>query len=324
MRTASVAIYIAASCSCKIGKSQMPHTTNRRQFLFSTLAAGVGGAAAGARPCHAVEPVARTAGSSFKLSMAAYSYRDLLQGKTRKLAIEDFIDDCARFGLDGTELTSYYLTDKAPPDYYRQLKAAAFRRGLDVSGTAVGNDFCHPPGSQRDQEIASVKRWIEYADLMDAPVIRIFSGSAKDGQKVEDARRFAIEAIEDCCDHAGKYGVFLALENHGGLTAEADEMLAIVRAVKSPWFGVNVDTGNFNSIDVYGDLAKIAPYALNVQVKVAIHPAGKPREPSDFQRLAAILRSAGYRGYVVLEFEESGDPRQECGKYIEQLRAAFA
>jgi hypothetical protein len=61
-----------------------------------------------------------------------------------------------------------------------------------------------------------------------------------------------------------------------------------------------------------------------VQVKVAIHPAGQPRQPSDFARLAKILRTAGYRGYIVLEFEESGDPRTECKKYIEQIREAFA
>jgi sugar phosphate isomerase/epimerase len=302
----------------------MSHTIDRRSFVRSALAAAAGAATINVPHCRAIEPISRTAGAHFKFSMAAYSYRDLLQGKSKQLTIDDFIDDCAKFGLDGTELTSYYLEQNGPPEYFRQLKASAFRRGLDVSGTAVGNDFCHPPGPIRDKEIASVKRWIEYADLMDAPMIRIFSGSAKAGQSVDDARRLAIEAIEECCAYAGKYGVFLALENHGGLTDGADDMLAIVRGVKSPWFGVNVDTGNFHTADVYGDLAKIAPYALNVQVKVMIQPAGKPSEPSDFKRLAHILRSAGYRGYIVLEFEESGDPRQECPKYLDQIRPAFS
>ena len=124
---------------------------------------------------------------------------------------------------------------------------------------------------------------------MDAPVIRIFSGGVQKDQTAVEARRLAIEAIEECCDHAGKYGVYLALENHGGLTADADEMLSMVRNVKSPWFGVNMDTGNFRSADVYGDLEKLAPYSLNVQVKVVVHPAGQPGQPSDFGRLAGIL-----------------------------------
>lgn len=301
----------------------MSLATDRRSFIRASLTAAVGAAAINVPASRAIESIVRTAGSHFKFSMAAYSYRDLFKSKPEPLKIDDFLDDCAKFGLDGTELTSYYLPQDASPQYFRDLKASAFRRGLDVSGTAVGNDFCFPRGERRDQEIASVKRWIEFADMMDAPVIRIFSGMAKPGQNPEDARRLAIDAIDECCAHAGKYGVFLALENHGGLTAKADDMLAIVRGVTSDWFGVNMDTGNFRTADVYGDLAKIAPYAINVQVKIAIHPAGKPSESSDLRRIAEILRSAGYRGYIVLEFEEVGDPRQECQKYVRQIREAF-
>jgi sugar phosphate isomerase/epimerase len=299
--------------------------TNRRKFMLSSLASVAAGAAAfGTRDAQAIEPISRTSGSHFKFSLAAYSYRDLLEGKPPQLTLEDFIADCAEFGLDGTELTSYYFPDNASEDYFRHLKATAFRRGLDISGTAVGNDFCFPPGERRKREIDHVKRWVEYADLMDAPMIRIFSGGIKPDQSAAEARRLATEAIEECCAHAGKHGVYLALENHGGLTAEADEMLAIVRDVKSPWFGVNLDTGNFRSADVYGDLEKLAPYSLNVQVKVVVHPAGQPSQPTDFTRLATILRAAGYRGYIVLEFEEAGNPREECRKYIEKLREAFA
>jgi sugar phosphate isomerase/epimerase len=294
---------------------------DRRSFLLSAVA---GTAAFSQTSAHAIGPIARTGGHTFKLSMAAYSYRDLLQAKPPKLTLIDFIDDCAKFGLDGTELTSYYMPQQPAAEYLRQLKSEAFRRGLDVSGTAVGNDFCFPPGEVHDRQIASVKRWIEYADMMDAPVIRIFAGTAKPEVSSDDSRRLAVEAIEECCRHAAKYGVFLALENHGGITAEADDVLDIVRAVESPWFGVNLDTGNFHTADVYGDLARLAPYSLNVQVKVSIQPAGKQSQPTDFARLAKILRDAGYRGYIVLEFEERGDPRTECRRYIEQMREAFS
>ena len=293
----------------------------RRGFLASAL---TGAAALLPTTSRAIEPIARTPGHHFKLSLAAYSYRELLQGNPPRLTLIDFIDDCARFGLDATELTSYYFPAAPTEEYLRQLKGEAFRRGLDVSGTAVGNDFCLPPGERRDRQIAHVKRWIEYADMMDAPVIRIFAGNAKPGLAAKEARRSAVEAIEECCRHAAKYGVFLALENHGGITAQVDDMLAIVREVDSPWFGVNLDTGNFHTADVYGDLAKLAPYAINVQVKVAIRPAGQSKEPFDFKRLATILQTVGYRGYVVLEYEENGDPREECRTYIEKMREVFA
>jgi hypothetical protein len=50
----------------------------------------------------------------------------------------------------------------------------------------------------------------------------------------------------------------------------------------------------------------------------------KKKEPADFKRLAKILREAHYRGYVVLEYEEAGDVRAECEKYLKELREAFA
>ncbi len=271
-----------------------------------------------------MEPIPRVAGHHFKLSLAAYSYRELLQADPPQMSMLDFLDECERLGLDGAELTSYYFPAELNGEYLRRLKGDAFRRGLDVSGTAIRNDFCLPPGERRDGEIAHVKRWIEYADMMDAPVIRIFAGAAQPGQSFAEASKLAAAAIEECCRHAAKYGVFLALENHGGITANVDEMLTIVRAVESPWFGVNMDTGNFYSADVYGDLAKLAPYAINVQVKVLIKPEGQDVQPADLGRLARMLRTANYRGYVVLELETDGDAREECEKYVNELRAAIA
>jgi sugar phosphate isomerase/epimerase len=295
---------------------------SRRQFLAGMTAAA-GYAAWHARPASAIEPIQRGGGHKFKFSLAAYSYRDLLTGKQPKLSLADFIDDCAKLNLEGTELTSYYFPSDPSPEFLREIKRQAFGLGLDISGTAVGNDFCHPPGPERDKQLALVKRWIERAEILGAPVIRIFSGQTKPNQSEADARRLAVEAMEECCQYAGEHGVFLALENHGGLTATADGLLDLVAAVRSPWFAVNLDTGNFSSADPYADLARIAPYAMNVQVKVSMHPAGGKREKADFKRLAAMLRDTGYRGYIVLESEEPGDPRQTCPRHMAEIREAF-
>jgi sugar phosphate isomerase/epimerase len=94
--------------------------------------------------------------------------------------------------------------------------------------------------------------------------------------------------------------------------------------VNSPWFGVNLDSGNFQSDDPYGDLAKIAPYAVNAQIKVVMTSPAKKKEPADYAKLAKILRDAHYRGYVVLEYEEAGDVREECAKHLDKLREAFS
>ena len=306
----------------------MSRTYDRRLFLrHSALLAGSTfvstAAAAWTRPALGVPKIARPGAAKFKFSLAAYSYRNLLSGKTQSLTMDDFVRDCAAMGLEGTELTSYYFPKEVTPDYLRSLKKLCFELGLDVSGTAVGNDFGHPAGEKRQQQIDLVKRWVDYSEILGAPVIRIFAGHAQGGASPEITHKLMVDGIEECCEYAGKHGVFLALENHGGPTATADGLLKFVNDVKSPWFAVNLDTGNFRSDDVYGDLAKVAPYAVNVQVKVVVAGTDGKKQPMDYAKLAKLLRDAGYRGYVVLEYEEAGDPRTECPKHIDEMRKAF-
>ena len=298
---------------------------DRRQFI--TASAGAIGSAVMlsnlASPATASDPIARNGKPKFKFSLAAYSYRNLLTGDSPKLTLDEFVKDCADFDLEGTELTSYYFPKTPSEQFLRNLKALCFRLGLDVSGTAIGNDFGFPEGEKRKEQIAMAKRWIDYADILGAPVIRIFAGHKQEGTTDAQSHSLMVAGIEECCEYAGGRGIYLALENHGGPTATAEGLLKFVRDVQSPWFGVNLDTGNFHSDDVYGELNKVAPYALNVQVKVVTSGPDKAKKPTDYKKLAKILSDASYRGYIVLEFEEDGDPRTECPKYLDQTREAF-
>jgi sugar phosphate isomerase/epimerase len=304
---------------------------DRRAFVKAASALALGAAGGTTLVPHAtaeaIEPIRRNGQPKFKFSLAAYSYRSLLQGsrgQSPTLTLREFVDDCAALGLEGTELTSYYFPSPVTPEYLHGLRQHCFRLGLDVSGTAVGNDFGHPPGERRDAQIALVKQWVDHAVALGAPVIRIFAGHVPQGQSAEETHKRMVAAIEECCDYAGQRGIHLALENHGGPTATAEGLLRFVRDVQSPWFGVNLDSGNFSSADPYAELEQIAPYAINVQVKVVVRGPDGKKVPADFRRLAAILRQVGYRGYIVLEYEEAGDVRQECARYLRQIREAFA
>jgi sugar phosphate isomerase/epimerase len=301
----------------------MSSKIDRRQFVRN-LTCGMAGSCVLGSVAHAIEPIPRDGKTKFKYSLAAYSYRDLFKGEKPQATLFDFIADCAKMGLEGTELTSYYFPKDVTQDYLLQIKKRCFELGLDISGTAVGNDFGWPAGEKRQAQIALVKRWVDHAEFLGAPVIRVFAGHAKPDSTPEQAHKLMVEGLEECCDYAGKHGVFLALENHGGPTATADGLLQFVRDVKSPWFGVNLDTGNFRGDDVYAEMVKVAPYAVNVQVKVVVAGADGKKQPADFQRLAKIMRDAAYRGYIVLEYEEAADPRTECPKFMDQIRAAFA
>jgi sugar phosphate isomerase/epimerase len=282
------------------------------------------------QPLVAAGPIKRAGAPRFLLSLAAYSFRDYFAGANKagdpakRIDLFQFMDYCAEHGCQGTELTSYYFPQAIDRELLIKIKQHAFLRGLAISGTAVGNTFTVPKGAKRDQEIANVKRWVDHAAVMGAPHIRIFAGSAPEGMSREQASQLCIAAIEECCDYAGAKGIFLGLENHGGIVSTAAEVLEIVQAVKSPWLGINLDTGNFHTEDPYADLARIAPYAVNVQLKAEVRPRGKGDEPADLKRLMQILRSANYQGYVALEYESKEDPWVAVPRWLKQMQEMFA
>jgi sugar phosphate isomerase/epimerase len=294
---------------------------NRRGFLRGAAWAGAGcllatGTSAG------IEPIRRVGRPRSRLSLAAYSYRsylDLRQKPRPAMTLEGFIDAAADMPLDAVELTAYYFAETSPA-YLARLKGRCTRLGLDVSGTAVGNNFCTGNASTLKEQIAHVKQWIERTSRLGGKTIRVFAGSVDRGDTEEQARRRCVAALEEVCEYAGRFGIFVALENHGGITGTPDQMLPLVRGVKSEWFGVNLDTGNFHTPDPYADLARLAPYAVVVQLKTEIQRRGKRKEPADLKRLLEILRAVNYRGYVALEYEAAEEPRKAVPRHLAELR----
>jgi len=300
----------------------MQHLTRRDLLQRTTVALTAGcGALAIPRAARAIPPIGRTRPSHLKLSIAAYSYRQYLTGKPPKIDLFDFVNLAADMALDGVEPTSYYFPPDVTTDYLNRLKLHAFTLGLDISGTAVGNNFCLPPGAKRDEQIELVRRWIDRAAELDAPVIRIFAGNVPRGATAEQAAGWAIEGINAVLPYAAKHGIVLALENHGGITGTPEQILKLVKAIDSPNFGVNLDTGNFRGNDQYAQFAQLAPYAFNVQVKTELHRTGShDKEEADLARVVGILKEARYSGYVVLEYEADEDPMKAIPKYIKTLR----
>jgi len=295
----------------------------RRSFL-----SGVAGAAAFGLGVTAfgIEPFKRPGKPIMKLSLAAYSMKRYLAAKPGTRGAMDmggFIDYCAKLRLDGTELTSYWFPKNVTPEYLASLKRRAHLAGLDISGGAIANRFTLPPGEDLDAQHAHVRKWIDhYADI-GAPVIRVFAGRSARGVSEDDALKYAVANLQKACAYAGKRGVILGIENHD-YVADIDRMMTVVRGVNSPWFGVTFDSGNFRSADPYADLAKIAPYAVNAQIKVHMRPAGKAAEDADFKRIIRILRDANYSGYVTLEYEAREDPYKSIPQYLDKLRDAMA
>lgn len=304
---------------------------DRRQFVGALaastsglLASGFSGAAAAMGPA---DPPVRSGKPLLRLSLAGYSFhsRMVRRGTPEQIAqaemnLEKFIAFCADQGLAATELTGYYFPKDITPEYLLSLRSLTHRLGLSISATAIGNDFCLAEGDARQKQLQECREWIDYAAIMGAPAIRIFAGQVPKGDSEEAAVARCASGINECLQYAAQKGVFLALENHGGITATPAQMMRIIEQVQtSPWFGVNFDSGNFQTDDPYADLTKIAPYAVNAQIKASVTIAGK-KQPADFARITNILKDAGYRGFVALEYEEKEAPFEAIPRILDQLR----
>jgi len=296
--------------------------TRRRGFLKGIALAGVGLGTSTMGRSSAMEPVKRYPGTRMKTSIAGYSFREEFKADPPEMTlVGEFVDFAAEHGLDAIEPTAYYFPEPVTEEYLLELKRRSFLCGLDISGTAIGNSYTHPPGVERDAQIEMTKAWIDRAALLGAPSIRVFAGNIQKGGTEEEARKFCIETLQQCLAYAATKGVFLALENHGGIVSTAEQILAIVEQVDHPWFGVNLDTGNFHSEDPYREIERVAPYAVTVQLKVEMKPAGyKEKIPADFPRIVKILEQAGYRGYVAIEYEADADARTAIPEYIKELQ----
>lgn len=308
----------------------LPRNSRRRFLAHSALGLAGLSLASRAWPAAALQ---RSGQPRFRLGLAAYSFREYMKHVTheRKLKVDPaklidlpaFIDFAADQGCEGVELTAYYFPPDVSRDYLIQLKRQAFLRGVAISGSAVGNTFTLPDGPQLDAEIAYVKRWIDHCAVLGAPHLRVFAGDPK-GLSKEDAIKQCVRAFKQCGDYAAERGVMLGVENHGGVVSQAPALEQIITETNHDWVRVNLDSGNFYSATPYEDLARLAPYAVNVQFKVEINQVPGGKQPADFARVLGILRKANYQGFVTLEYEADEDPWQAVPRHLKELRALLA
>lgn len=303
----------------------MPEGMNRREFLKNSAVlpmTALTGLTLLNKKVYAQKNIQRVGESRFKTSICAYSFRDYFRDGKKDL--DYFLEYAAKLGFDGVELTFYYFQnypEKSSDEYLYHIKRKAFLLGLDINGTAVGNNFCTPDESKRAAEMQRVKTWIVCASKLGAPEIRVFGGSnIPKGFTEADVDIWVSSALKECCEYAGKYGVILALENHGGFPNTAEQVLRMLKMVDSPWLAANLDVAGFTrSKDPYEEIAMVAPYAITCHVKVKINRTLE----TDMNRVVSILKNANYTGYLPIEYEEKEDPEIGIPIFLDKIKKAI-
>jgi sugar phosphate isomerase/epimerase len=296
---------------------------DRRRFL--THSAGLAAAAAMPASVLAQPIVAREPGIKIKLGLNAYSFNGPLRQGT--MTLTDAVHFCAKNGVDALDATGYYFPGypQVPADdFVYALKRTAFVNGVAISGTGVKNDFAVPDAAARNKDVQLVKDWIVVASKLGAPVIRVFSGNARPaGYTFDQAFDWMVDDLKECAAFGKLHGVVVAIQQHNDFLKTAAEVIRVIQAVDSDWFGCILDIGSLQSADPYAEIEKLAPYAVSWQIKESVAREGK-QEPTDLAKIKAIVDRSGYRGYLPFEALRPGDPTAAIVSFLAQIRHAFA
>jgi sugar phosphate isomerase/epimerase len=317
---------------------------SRREFLYgaATAVAGISGmasvrAADGDRTAIA-EDLSSKPLRTPRLAVSTYSYwryRD-----DSKLPIEDCIDLAAASGFDGVEILHRQMTDESN-GYLQKLKRQAFCLGLDLCGFSTHQSFVSPDPEFRRENIEHTKHCIELAYALGIPTIRVNTGRWNtitdfdelmkqkgieprlEGYTDDQGFEWVIDSLADCLPKAESCGVVLGLENHWGLGRDADGVVRVIEAIRSPWLQATLDTGNFLERQ-YEQYEQLAPYAVFVQAKTYFGGGKWYSLDIDYDRVAELLHRHRYQGYISLEFEGQEDYETAIPKSLETLRRGLA
>ncbi len=315
----------------------------RRRFLAGVAYAGLAASVSGTRQPLAGQAMRETDAPGTRLSnpigVSTYSFQSY---RGRRPTVLECIDIAADMGFDGVEILHNQMDDPSPAMLQR-LKARAHTLGMTLMGFSTHQGFLSPDPAERQRNVELTIRQTELAAAMGIPTMRVNTGRwgttrsfdqlmqdrgiepVPDGLTEDMGFAWVIESFERILPAAEQNGVVLGLENHWGLGRTAAGVLRIVEAIDSPWLQITLDTGNFFD-DRFEQLQQMAASRIPITLVQAKTYYGGGRWYTldiDYARIADMLRRAGYRGWISLEFEGREDAETGVPRSLELLRSHF-
>lgn len=247
----------------------------------------------------------------------AYSYRKYLAAG--KMTMEDFIRKGVELGIDGVDMTGYWFKS-ADPAYLASLRHLAFKNGVSFSGAATGASTVQADAAKRAQVLDDIKKWVDVTELLGAPHLRVFAGQLPEGATVEQAIAWTVEILKPASEYAGKKGISLGVEDHQGITQNAETCIEILHRVDSPFIGINLDITHFKptaNADAYAQIEATIPFATHTHIRDLFDDG----QPIDLDRVWQLFARGGYKGYMSAEYEGKEEAMTGVPKLIEKIKA---
>lgn len=268
-----------------------------------------------------------------KISVSSYSFSQYIQqGKLTQLSA---VAAAHEMGLEAIE-----FTDLTPPEgvsvaeYAKQIRAEADKLGMDINAYTVGANLFQPSPEAEEAEIARLCAQVDTAAILGAKVLRhdvCYTLTGKGAGRSFDAMLPTLaKNARRITEYAATLGIRTCSENHGFIAQDSDRVERLINAVGHDNYGALVDMGNFACADEDSAMAvsRLANFAFHAHAKDFIKRS-LAQGPCDgfFQtrgcnylkgcaigegaipvkQCIAILKRAGYDGYLSIEYEGSDD-----------------
>jgi len=182
--------------------------------------------------------------------------------------------------------------------------------GLSYASFNADGDFMVEKDVAKEIDLCCSR--IDIGAKFEPKVIIVFAGWQ---QRTDDGvYKQVSSALKQVAQHAAKYKLKLALENHGGLTTTAEQINRILDDVKEPNIGVNYDPANFYMYgqDPYKALLDLRHPVIFTHLKSVKKVDGKKvycrvseGEIDDVPIFRHLKKT--YDGFYGLEYEEPSD-----------------
>ena len=234
----------------------------------------------------------------------------LLQGE---LNPDDFPAIAAGYGFETIELVNTFYFSKAKDMAYWE----GFKKRCEDAGVNVGLIMCDALGdignadsTARMKAVENHYDWVKIAKFLGAQSIRV--NAAGEGT-MEEVAAHAADGLKKLGAYAAAQGINVIVENHGGYSSDGSWLAGVMKEVNMENVGTLPDFGNFclertadgcaKEYDRYQGIAELLPYAKGVSAKTLNFDAEGNEANIDYPRIIKLMKEAGFKGNIGVEYE---------------------
>jgi L-ribulose-5-phosphate 3-epimerase len=242
----------------------------------------------------------------FSISLAQWSLHNaLFAGELDHLDFPKVSKET--YGIDAVEYVNAFFKQKTKDTYLAELK-----KRCDDHGVVSVLIMCDGEGAlgdadagKRKQAVQNHHKWVDAALYLGCHSIRV---NAQSEGSYEEQMGRAAEGLASLCEYGEKQKINVIVENHGGLSSNGAWLAGVMKRVNHPRVGTLPDFGNFNissteKYDIYKGTAELMPFAKGVSAKSHDFDDRGEETAKDYTRLLKIVKDAGYRGHIGIEYE---------------------